>query len=419
MEQFNIGITGGGAAGLISAIAAAEAGAENIALFEGNVRCGTKILMSGGTRCNVTNSSVDPGYFFGSRNFIKNVLSAFSDKMTREFFERLGLQLKLEPTGKYFPMDDDARSVLNVLLKRLDELGVKIFLNTRINSVELLKNAEGENEGFLLKTEGGSEFKAASLIVTTGGQSYPSTGSDGHGYEMVKALGHSVKQTFPALTPVLLNDPELTALSGITIPAKLTLTVKEKKQIEMEESLLIAHFGITGPAALNISREVERLKGPDTALYINFIPRFSQESLSAEMKELVRRKTDRLVVSFFKELVPNKLCLTLFQSAKVPLDKRFNNISNDELKRIVRSFTSYRLKVAGVKGFKQAEVTAGGVPLEEVKFQTMESRLVKGLYLAGEILDADGLIGGYNFQWAWSTGHIAGRSAAMQNRLMP
>ncbi|MGE5400555.1 MAG: NAD(P)/FAD-dependent oxidoreductase [Ignavibacteriales bacterium] len=405
MKKYKIAVVGGGAAGLMAAISAAESGLKGVAVFEGNVRCGTKILMSGGSRCNVTNESVNAGHYFGgSRNFIKNVLNAFGDKDAVKFFNSLGVELKLEGAGKYFPRDDQASTVLNALLKRAKELGVEILLSSKV------KNISFDGGCFTISAKG-EEIQADKVIITTGGKSYPSTGSDGTGYNFVRRFGHSVNEPFPALTPVLLNDARLTSLSGITLQARLSLTLNGKRHLEMENSLLITHFGLSGPAALNISREVERLKKENIELLLNFIPQHTSESLLALMQRQIKMTSEKSVLNFFKEMLPSNLCSLLFDIAAITQDKKFYSISKEEVRRLVQVFTSYRLKFTGVKGFKQAEVTAGGVPLSEVKYQTMESRLQPGLYLAGEILDVDGLIGGYNFQWAWSTGYIAGKAA--------
>jgi predicted Rossmann fold flavoprotein len=407
MENYKIGIIGGGAAGLMSAISAAEAGCKSAAVFEGNIRCGTKILMSGGTRCNVTNRLVRPEHFFGgSRNFIKNVLSAFSDKAAIEFFEGLGVKLKQEPTGKYFPADDDANSVLSALINRIKGMDVSIYNSTKISDIDY-------QDGVFILKSGKQEFTAGRVIITTGGKSYPSTGSDGTGYSLAEKLGHSIITPLPALTPILLDEPELKSLSGITINAKLSIIQNNKKHIEIENSLLLTHVGISGPAALNISREVERLKNEDIKLVINFLPLFTYDSLLEDFRYYLSRNPDKTIINYFREKLPDNLCTVLFRLAGVDVSKKPYSISKDEIKKLSTTFTNYNLKFTGVKGFQQAEVTAGGVPLEEIKYQTMESKIRKGLYFAGEILDVDGIIGGYNFQWAWSSGFIAGRAAAL------
>lgn len=406
-QHFTIGIIGGGAAGLMAAISTGEAGCKSIALFEGNVRCGTKILMSGGTRCNVTNKSVTPKHFFGgNRNFIKNVLSAFNDQKTIQFFNSIGVELKLEPTGKYFPVDDNANSVLNALINKSNEYGVQKFLSTKIEDVKFA------NEKFELSS-GNQIFHCDKVIITTGGRSYPTTGSDGSGYRLASKFNHSINPLFPALSPILLDEPKLKELSGITIPAGLTLMLNNKRHILFTDSLLFTHFGISGPVVLNISREVERLKNENITLVLNVSPQFNFEKFLEELKKQKQGSPDKSVFNYLKQLMPERLCKALFEIAGIDTEKRFSRFSNTEIKVIANCFTNYALKDSSVKGFEQAEVTAGGIPLDELKYQTMESKLKPGLFFAGEIIDVDGLLGGYNFQWAWSSGYVAGKSAAL------
>ncbi|RJP73164.1 MAG: NAD(P)/FAD-dependent oxidoreductase [Ignavibacteriales bacterium] len=408
-QHFKIGIIGGGAAGLMSAISAGESGCKNIALFEGNVRCGTKILMSGGTRCNVTNKSVTPKQFFGgNRNFIKNVLSAFNDQRTIQFFKSIGVELKLEPTGKYFPVDNEAKSVLNALIRKANEYNVQIFHSTKINDIKF------DDNKFEIHS-GDKKFYCNKVILTTGGKSYPSTGSDGSGYGLAHKFSHSINPLFPALSPILLDEPIIKQLSGITIPAALILFLNNKKEISFTDSLLFTHFGISGPAVLNISREVERLKNEKIKLALNVIPQYNSEEFRDEIKEQKQINPDRSIGNYLKQFVPERLSNALIEITGIDTGKKLKRISNSEMKTLIECFTNYNLKFFGVKGFSQAEATAGGIPLDEVKYQSLESRFQPGLFFAGEILDVDGLLGGYNFQWAWSSGYVAGKAAASNN----
>ena len=389
---------------MMAAIAAGEVSGKRIILFEANVRCGTKILMSGGSRCNVTNRQVTASDFYGgSRNIINNIFKAFTEADTVKLFQGFGVELKEENNGKYFPADNKASTVLNALLKRCNQLNIVIKLNSKIISIE------PDSEGYILNSETNSFF-CKRVVLTTGGKSYPSTGSDGTGYTLAAKLGHSLIEPFPALTPILLNEPGLCAHSGITIPAELSLYHKEKKIISVSGSTLITHVGLSGPAALNISREIARLNN-ESSLKMNFLPEMNYEKLSGLLKEAKNTLRDKTVFSFFRDLLPSTLNKFLLERSGISPETRFSTLKKDQIKVICRNYTEFNLRCEGVKGFKQAEVTAGGIPLEEIKYQTMESKKKTGLYFAGEILDVDGLIGGYNFQWAWSTGYIAGRAA--------
>lgn len=399
----NILIIGGGAAGLMAAIAASEAGARDILIAEGSKRCGTKILMSGGTRCNVTNETVSENDFFGgSRNFIRNVFRAYDNTKTVEFFSRLGLGLKTEAGGKYFPDDDSAQSVLNALLRRVRELKVEILYSAKIERVS------PSDEGFIIRSNN-RQFIASRVIIAAGGRSYPTTGSDGSGYRIAENLGHTVIQPVPALTPVLLDDKGISSLSGITIPARLMLFSDNRKVAETQDSLLFTHFGLSGPAALNISREIARNQDRNISLKLSFIPDMTLETMVNHFKDL--SKSQRSVLNILHEYLPKNVCLMITGKAGIDSSSRLSALNRQAVTALCRLVTEYPLNVTGLKGFRQAEVTAGGVSLDEIKYQTMESKKIKGLYFAGEILDVDGRIGGFNFQWAWSTGYIAGQAA--------
>ncbi|MGE5362645.1 MAG: NAD(P)/FAD-dependent oxidoreductase [Bacteroidota bacterium] len=399
-------ITGGGAAGLMAAVSAGMAGCRDVLLLESNKRCGTKILMSGGTRCNVTNQSLSAGDFYcGNKNFLKNIFSAFDNQKTVGFFSQLGLKMKTEPSGKIFPASDDAADVLNVLLTKIHSLGIQIEYSSRVTGI-CFKDDKFE------VTASDRTYQSEKVILTTGGQSYPSTGSDGSGYALACSLGHSIIKPLPALSPVTVEDSVLTSLSGISVEARISISGKEIKTIHSEGSLLFTHFGLSGPAALNISREIARLSGQAVNFTLNFLPRYSYDSLAAELRDQIARSNPKTVLNYLRELLPLQLLESLFRYCSLDQGIRFSSLKKDELNKLCNTLTCYRLNRPGVRGFRQAEVTAGGVPLSEVRFQTMESKLREGLYLAGEILDVDGKIGGFNFQWAWSTGYIAGTSAA-------
>lgn len=400
-------ITGGGAAGLMAAVSAGLAGCRDVLLLESNKRCGTKILMSGGTRCNVTNNSLSAGDFYcGNKNFLKNIFSAFDNRKTVEFFSQLGLKMKTEPSGKIFPASDDAADVLNVLLSKIHSMGIQIAYSSKVTGI-CYKDGK-----FEVTAASGRTYLSENVILTTGGQSYPSTGSDGSGYALAGSLGHSIIKPFPALSPVTADDSLLTSMSGISVEARLSISGKDIKTIHSEGPLLFTHFGLSGPAALNISREIARLSGQTINFTLNFLPRYSYDSLAAELKVQIARSNPKTVLNYLRELLPLQLLESLFSYCSLDQGSRFSSLKKDELNKLCSALTCYPLNRTGVRGFRQAEVTAGGVPLTEVRFQTMESKIREGLYLAGEILDVDGKIGGFNFQWAWSTGYIAGTSAA-------
>ena len=385
MEQkpIDIVIVGAGAAGLMTAIwagrtAEAQRTPLQILLLDTRQEIGAKILMSGGTRCNVTHKKVNPSDFQGGpSHFIKHVLEAFTPEETIHFFKEIGVDLVLEPTGKYFPATHSAETVLDSLLKEAARAGGILKTGVKISE------AKKTGDLFEIKNSDGTyQILARKIVLTTGGLSYPDTGSDGTGYGIAKSLGHTVLKTFPALTPLLTDDPDWKLLSGITLQVQLAFYKNGKKIWEGTDSFLFTHFGFSGPAALNISRHFAGARPEENPkIMANFLPGTAEKSSLPE----------RFLETFMK---------------KVRMGK------NENPKRLNHLLSNYPLEVTGVFGYKKAEATAGGVNLKEVKVSTMESKLMEGLYLAGEILDVDGRIGGFNFQWAWSTGAVAGRSAA-------
>jgi predicted Rossmann fold flavoprotein len=402
-----VAVVGGGAAGLMAAIAAADAGAE-VTLLEGTDRLGTKILMSGGTRCNVTHDVVTAAdYYGGSRNVVARLLREFSHEDAARFFEgELGVELKREETGKIFPASDDAQTVLDALLARAAALGVVILTGRKVTAIAPLPGGTG----YALTTTAGT-IEARRVILTTGGLSFPRTGSDGTGYALAQSLGHTIVTTTPALTPLVARGGGMhERLRGVTLDVALTVRVSGKKAWEGTGSLLFTHFGYSGPVVLDASRHVARAEGP-FAVFASFLPGETQESLDASILKEAAREPRRTALNLLRARLPESVAWELVTYAGVPADRALGQLSRAERRELARAVTEFELPVLEVMGYRKAEVTAGGVPLSEVDPRTLESRVAPGVHLAGEILDVDGRLGGYNFQWAWSTGWVAGRSA--------
>jgi len=408
----DIAIVGAGAAGLMTAIGAGRSSKNslNILLLDSKPKIGAKILMSGGTRCNVTHKEIKvTDYFGGPSHFVKHVFKAFPSKATIELFKEMGVELTLESTGKYFPTTHSAKSVLNALVNEVNRLGV--VLKTGIRITQMTK----EEDLFVLKSGSGDSFRARKVILTTGGLSHPTTGSDGTGYKIAESLGHTVKNTYAALTPLLTNDQEWKALSGLSLPTKLSFFSRGKKQFEYEDPFLFTHFGFSGPVALNISRHVSiSTKEENPQIFANFIPDYTEESFRKQIQIDQQKNPTRLIKNILNKdfCLPERFVDTLMKKANASEDQSIGKCPSETRKKLIRFLVNYPLEVIGVYGFNKAEVTVGGVDLKEVQVSTMESKLIKNLYFSGEILDVDGRIGGFNFQWAWSTGMIAGRSAA-------
>ena len=409
-ETCDVIVVGAGAAGLFAAIHAGRSGARVLAL-DGARTLGAKILVAGGGRCNVTHHAVDEKSYAGSSpNAIKNVLRRYGVPETVKFFEAYGVELKREDTGKLFPTTDDAHTILNALLQAARDAGVEIRHPRRVTAIE--RTVQGD---FLVRGEWG-EVRAPRVILASGGKALPKSGSDGAGYEFAQALGHTVTDhVYPALVPLILPGTHpLRALSGLTMPATLTLRWATGKVLkELTNSLLCTHFGLSGPCALDISRywRAAIVDDPGAGLFANFIVGEREDTLEAKI--LASRAAN--APAFLREYVPERLARTLCEVAAVDPATSLRQLTREQRKALARAACAMPLHIEGDRGFTYAEVTMGGVPLSEVKLGTMESRVCPGLHLAGEILDVDGRIGGFNFQWAWASGFIAGGAAAAAN----
>ena len=406
-QQADVTIIGAGAAGLMAGIWAKRTFPDQqVIILDGARKLGAKILVSGGGRCNVTHDVVTAEAYAGSsRNAIKKVLRRFDVPQTITFFRELGVDLKREETGKLFPTTDSARAVLDALLNGARQAGVTIRHPHRVEQVE--KTAVS----FQLSGAWG-QLETRRLILATGGQSLPKSGSDGHGYRLAQALGHQLTpHIFPALVPLTLPDGHfIRELSGITLPAALELrSGSGKKLASFTDSTLCTHFGLSGPAVLDLSRHflAAQLDDPASYVTINWLPALPAEQLDREFIALTNMSVGR----FLRQHLPERLVLALCQTAGVDAATPGHQLARAGRKELVTAVTQLPLPITGHRGYNVAEVTAGGVPLAELHLDSMASRVCSGLYVCGEICDVDGRIGGYNFQWAWSSGYLAGISA--------
>jgi hypothetical protein len=409
----DVAIVGAGAAGLAAAIAAKErAGGEtgrSIVLLDGAIRIGAKILVSGGGRCNVTHDTVTPNDYFGNRHIIKNVLAAFSAKDTVEWFASMGVTLKREDTGKLFPVTDTARTVLTALVTRIRNLGITIRSGHRVTGLD-----QSAGAGFNLQHSHGV-LQAKHLILATGGRSVPKSGSDGFGYSLARRLGHSVTTTVPALVPLVLDDRMFhQSLSGLSQEVVLTTTVKGDTVDTRTGSLLWTHFGISGPVVMDASRfwTLAHERREDVLVHANFLPDQTQEQARAWFVHEAAHHPRRSVANTLAFRLPERFADALCRHVACNPQHAIAQVCRADRERLIAALTKLALPVKRDRGWNYAEVTAGGVPLEEITYRTMESKLVPGLYLIGEILDCDGRIGGFNFQWAWATGFLAGNAVA-------
>lgn len=400
---------GAGAAGLTAAIVAAEQKrGRRIAVLDAAKKIGTKILISGGGRCNVTHDAVTASDYCGNRRIIKNILAGFSVQRTVAWFASMGVALKREETGKLFPVTDRAQSVLQALIQRCRELNVELLPDHRVTELQR------EEAGFLVHVKGRT-VRARNVILATGGRSVPKSGSDGSGYGLAGCLGHQVTPTVPALVPLVLGSEMFHGkLAGSSQLVELTTVVDGDKVDRRTGSLLWTHFGISGPVVMDASRflTIARGRGQAVELFCNFSPGQTEESVRQWFKVQAAAAPRRSLGKTLATRMPERLSIALCTYAGCDPSKAMGQCHRDERERLVGLLLRCPLPVERDRGWNHAEVTAGGVLLEEVDYRTMESKLVPGLYLVGEILDCDGRIGGFNFQWAWSTGYLAGRAAS-------
>jgi predicted Rossmann fold flavoprotein len=408
----DLAIIGGGAAGLAAAIFAAQtAGAgHHIVVLDGARSLGAKILVAGGGRCNVTHDVVTPADFNGARNIVRNVLAAFDAPTTVRWFQSLGVELKREDTGKLFPVTDSARTVLQALLTRCQQLGVTIESSSRVNQITPPTEA---GKPFVVEMADRS-LACNRLVLSTGGRSLPRSGSDGTGWNIATTLGHTVTPTYQALVPLVL-DPQMfhASLAGISQEVELSTYANGKRIDSRSGSLLWTHFGISGPVVMDASRHwiIASETGQKPEMRCNIL---HPDGFEAVERWLIDRTSERpriSIVNLLAQRLPDRVAAAMVAHARIDPATPSGQVSRDARRALVHSLTALPLRVSQPRGWNYAEVTAGGVPLAEIDYRTMESRKVPGLYLAGEILDCDGRIGGFNFQWAWATGYLAGTAA--------
>ncbi len=407
IEDAEIVVVGGGAAGLMASIWAGRAG-RRVVVLDGARVLGAKILVSGGGRCNVTHDHIDERAYAGSTPAaIRRVLRRFDVPRTIEYFSELGVTLKREETGKLFPVTDQSRTVLEALLAATRDAGVELRHPARVHALD-----PAGGDGYRVRTDHG-DLVARRVILASGGRSLPRSGSDGAGIEMARALGHGVTpQLVPALVGLTVHEGcFVRGLSGLAVEARIEVRAGSGKRLHaLTGATLCTHFGLSGPAPMDISRhwQLAVLDDPGATLSVSWLPEETPESLDAALRELGASSPQR----FLSQHLPARLARALCEFAGVDPQTSGHTLRREERRALVRAVLDTHIPVTGTRGWNNAEATAGGVPLAEVHLDTMESRVAPGLYLCGEMLDVDGRIGGYNFQWAWSSGYVAGCGAA-------
>jgi predicted Rossmann fold flavoprotein len=408
-SEWDIVVVGAGAAGLMAGIRAAELG-RRVLVLEKNRKPGVKILMSGGTRCNITHATDNRGIvaaYGPPGRFLHSALAAFSVQDTLDFFDAEGVATKVEDTGKIFPVSNKAADVLDALLHRLQRSGAVLALE------EPLRGLQAADGAFSLTTSGRT-ITTDRLILTTGGKSYPGSGTTGDGYGLVEQFGHTIVPPRPALVPITVHAGWIAELRGVTLPdVGVRILEGDKALTSARGSLLFAHFGLTGPVILDVSRVVSGHPRPQLlALELDFLPGQKEAAVDEWLRVETAASGKKQLAAVLGATLPRRLADTLVVQAGQTVDRKAAALSKPDRLRLTANVKHMRLPVQGTLGFGKAEVTAGGVALDEVDSRDMQSKKVPGLFIAGELLDLDGPIGGYNFQAAWSTGWLAGTAAA-------
>ena len=410
MEKFNIIIIGGGPAGLLAAGRAGELGAK-VLVLEKMREPGRKLKITGKGRCNITNVA-SPAEFithvFPNGKFLRNAFSKFYNDDIIALLEEHGLQVQLERGGRYFPKDNDAPAVLRALLKWVAKYDVEILSGYRVEKI-----LAEDNQITGVKANG-KIFETPKVILATGGKSYPATGSTGDGYELARKLGHKIENVIPALVPLVTEGNMAQRLMGLNLRnVRASVWVNNKKYQEAFGEMIFTHFGLSGPIILTLSRFVvtELHKGNPVEISIDLKPALDEQKLDKRLQRDLNEHGKKRLANIFKLWLPSSMIPVFLEELELDGDKECHQVSGKERKRIRYLMKNLRFKINHHRSFKEAIITAGGIPTNEIRPKTMESKIINGLYFAGEIIDLDAETGGYNLQIAYSTGWLAGDSA--------
>lgn len=406
-------ITGAGAAGMMAAYSAAKQG-HNVIIYERNEKPGKKIYITGKGRCNLTNASDVENILnniISNKKFMYSALYGFNSDDVMSFFENEGLRLKVERGNRVFPESDKSSDVINTLKKSLKHLRTEIKYNSFVSDIIVEENCV---KGVVL-SNGNKEY-ADSVVIATGGLSYPVTGSDGQGIEILKKYGHTISELRPALVPMNIKEEYAKDLQGLSlknVEVSYYRTAKQSKKPVYSEfgEMLFTHFGVSGPVVLSTSSVIGKyVSDEEIIMSIDLKPALSKEQLNARLLREFEACPNKDFRNSLDSLLPKKLIPVIIDYCKINPYKKVNIISKEEREKLIEALKDFRLTVVSLRGFNEAIITQGGITVKEVNPATMESKIISNLYIAGEMLDVDALTGGYNLQVAWSTGYLAGIS---------
>lgn len=399
-----VGVIGGGPAGIMAAGAAAGRG-HDVTLIEKNKQLGKKLFITGKGRCNITNASPISEFFdniISNREFLYSSLYTFDNEAIIRLLESYGLNTKVERGNRVFPESDKSSDVIKAFQKYLDHMGAEVLLNSRVSHVYM------EDNIFMVVLTTGEKMQFDRLVIATGGASYPATGSEGDGYKMARAFGHTVTELKPSLVPIELEEPWLKDLMGLSLK-NVTLRAYSDKKLINEEfgEMIFTHFGISGPIVLTMSNHINRLKNKPV-LTLDLKPALDDETLDNRLLRDFQEYKNKQLKNALNDLLPQKLIPLIIQVSGIYPEKTVHQITREERSKLLEAIKAFPLQFKGFRPLDEAIVTSGGIKVQEVNPSTMESRIVPGLYFAGEIIDIDALTGGYNLQIAYSTGYLAG-----------
>lgn len=400
-------VIGAGPAGMMAAGKAAERGIDTI-LVEKNDRVGKKILISGKGRCNITNNTDIEGLIEnipGNGSFLYSAFYTFSNMDLIAFFNKRGLMTKVERGGRVFPVSDKSKDVVDVLFSYVSGNGAKVLLKSPVQEI---KAAGGRIKSVILRN--GDEIKCDSVILATGGASYPGTGSTGDGYDMARKLGHTIVELKPSLVPLVVEEPWVKELQGLSLKnvAVAFINKSGKKVYDDFGEMLFTHFGVSGPVILSGSRHIMEYGFKNVKLSIDLKPALNEKKLDERIRRDFEKYSRKQYKNSLDDLLPHKMIPVVVKLSGIEPEKPVNQITREERKKLVHIFKNFELTITGSRPIKEAIVTAGGVSTDEINPSTMESKIVKGLFFAGEIIDVDGYTGGFNLTIAFSTGYLAG-----------
>lgn len=421
----NIYIIGGGAAGVLAAVSAKRHNPHyEVTIVDRTFALGRKLLVCGAGRCNITNkyldSSLEKAYHGAPHLFVHTIFSQFGYQDIIRFFAELGVETYTEQKttiGKVFPVTDQAQTITELLLDEVQRLGIQIQLNTEVTAFW-----QNDNDTFTLKASSINKkrevqeqhtYTADKVILTTGGKSYPALGSNGSGYPLAESFGHTVVPPVPAAVSLAASNQLSHLLQRVKLPLQVTAIVDGKPQKTDTDDVMFTNYGLSGPAILNISRDISihfnREHGTNAAVRINFFPNKTPDQARTLMEERWKKRPNQSVQISFYGLFPNKVPRAILKILQIDANTPVKELTGGQKKTLIKSMTAWDVPVQGTRGWNEAEFTAGGIRTTEITAETLESTLCPGLYLAGEVLNVDGDVGGFNLSWSWASGFVAGK----------